>query len=111
MNEWYEATGTKRQTNGAFSVAGYRKTKLITPPRREILRPKELDPYYCKMHGDRKHWPLHGSYARVGERIMRADNCVYCGERVISLHTGYEWDDWRTVASVRPAWVIEEDPV
>lgn len=41
---------------------------------------------------------------------MRSDNCVYCAQRIISLHTGIEWDDWRTVDSVRPSMIIEELP-
>lgn len=103
MSDWYEATGAKRWG---------RNHSLLIPakPKTNILRPQEDDPYYCKIHGDRKHWPVYGSYARPGERLMRADNCVYCGERIVSLHTGYEWDNWRTVASVRPATIIEELP-
>lgn len=111
MSEWYEATGGKRRTNAtAFNVANYGKTQLLTPPKREILRPKELDPYYCKGYGEKKHWPVYSSHARSGERIMRADNCVYCGQRIISLHTGHEWDEWRTVDSVRPSTIIDELP-
>lgn len=41
---------------------------------------------------------------------MKTDNCVYCGARIIKLHTGIEWDLWRTVDSVRPSTVIEEEP-
>ncbi|HET6915006.1 MAG TPA: hypothetical protein VFH56_02840 [Acidimicrobiales bacterium] len=76
----------------------------------QITTTEDQAHYYCA-DTTRRHRPLHGSYAKQGERIMRADNCVYCTARIISLHTGYAWDEWRTVDSVRPACIIEEDPI
>lgn len=76
-------------------------------------------PYNCLVNGRQGHAPLFGNRIRQGEKHMRADNCIYCGARIVSLHVGdvqeplsmSQFDCWRTFDSVRPSMVIEEDPI
>lgn len=64
----------------------------------------------CYQCGGALHYPLHGNRHPIGEKHMRTDNCARCTQRIVSLYTGYAWDEWRTVSSVRPSTVIEEWP-
>ena len=70
--------------------------------------------YTCADRG-KWHEPLHGRTKRPGELHMRTDNCIYCTKRIISLHVGVTLEDrtfdlWRTVDSVKPSMIIQEEP-
>jgi hypothetical protein len=110
----YGATGSDYVTDAARR---YRTHGLF--PRDPVIAPKRAnDAYVC--HFDegkiRWHFPMHGNTLKRGERHMRADDCIYCGTRIVSLHVGAmleerTFDSWRTASSVRPSTIIEEDPI
>jgi hypothetical protein len=108
---WYETTG--RPVTRFKDIPRFNKLlarDLVVPTT--VVRAQKLhaETYACGGCRELGHEPLHGSRGLTGERLMRTDDCIYCTQRIIQLHTGTEWDLWRTVASVKPSTIIEELP-
>lgn len=77
-----------------------------------LRRPDDREaPYYCGLIGTVEHRPVHGETHSPGEKHMRADNCIYCTQRIVSLNVHADsWDKWRAASTVRPSMLIEEEP-